>query len=81
MMDMGVSEKVENSLLMHMQLYYSTGSLARFLSNLKNCKNAILIRISSNFLHNIRTCICIKKNYKMENSLLAIIGKIWPKFQ
>ena len=46
-------------------LYYSTGSLARFLSNFKKfIKNPILIRISSNFLHNIRTCICIRKNYK-----------------
>ena len=42
-----------------------TGSLARFLSNFKkSVKNQILIGISSNFLHNIRTCICIRKNYK-----------------
>ena len=27
-------------------------------------KNPILIGISSNFLHNISTCICIRKNYK-----------------
>ena len=26
-------------------------------------KNPILIEISSNFLHNIRTCICIRKKY------------------
>ena len=31
------------------------------------------------FLHNIRTSICIKKITKMENSLLAIFDKIWPK--
>ena len=30
----------------------------------KLLKNTILIGISSNFLHNISTCICIRKNYK-----------------
>ena len=30
----------------------------------KFIKNPILIRISSNFLHNISTCIRIRKNYK-----------------
>ena len=35
--------------------------------------------MSSNFLRNISTCICIKKNIKLENSLLLIFGKIWPK--
>ena len=30
----------------------------------KFIKNPILIGISSNFLHNISTCICIRKNYK-----------------
>ena len=30
----------------------------------KFIKNPIFIGISSNFLHNIRTCICIRKNYK-----------------
>ena len=30
----------------------------------KFVKNPILIGISSNFLHNISTCICIRKNYK-----------------
>ena len=46
-------------------MYYSTGTLARFLSNFKNLqKNPILIGISSNFQHNISTCICIRKNYK-----------------
>ena len=41
-------------------LYYSTGTLAQFWSNL------ILIGISSKFLCNIstRTCICIRKNYE-----------------
>ena len=48
-------------------LYYSTGTLARFLSNFKNSlKNPILIGISSNLLHSIRTCICIRKNYRNE---------------
>ena len=43
-------------------LYYSTGSLARFWSNFKKfVKNLILIGINSNFLHNIRTCICMRK--------------------
>ena len=46
-------------------LYYSTGSLARFLSKFKKfIKYPILIGISSNFKNNIRTCICIRKNYK-----------------
>ena len=45
--------------------YYSTWSLARFWSNLKKfVKNPILIGISSKFLHNISTCIRIRKNYK-----------------
>ena len=48
-----------------MTLYYSTGSLARFFEQLqKFIKNPILIGISSDFLHNISTCICIIKNYK-----------------
>ena len=43
---------------------------------LKICKkNPILIGISLNFLHNIRTCICIRKIIKMEKSLLAIFDK------
>ena len=64
-----------------MTLYYSTVSLARFLSKLKNSKkNPILIGISLNFLHNISTCICIRKIIKMENSLLIIFDKInWAK--
>ena len=44
---------------------YSPWSLARFLSNFKKfVKNRILIGISSNLINNIRTCICIRKNYK-----------------
>ena len=39
-------------------LYYSTGTLEQLK---KFVKNPILIRISSNFLHNISTCICIRK--------------------
>ena len=43
-------------------LYYSTWSLAQFLSNFKKIvKNPNLIEITSNFLHNIRTIICIRK--------------------
>ena len=30
----------------------------------KFVKNPILIGISSNFQHNISTCMCIRKNYK-----------------
>ena len=48
-----------------MTLYYSTGTLARFLSNLKKfVKNPIITGISSNFLHSVSSCICIRKNYK-----------------
>ena len=59
---------MENSLLVNFDeiwpktLYYSTGIFNRFWSNLKNSlKNPILIGISSNFLHNVSTCICIRK--------------------
>ena len=45
-------------------LYYSTGTFVRFWS--KFVKNPNSIGISSNLLHNIRTCICIRKNYKNE---------------
>ena len=46
-------------------LYYSTRCLAGFFEQLKKfIKNPILIGISSNFINNIRTCICIRKNYK-----------------
>ena len=62
---------MENSLLLIFgkiwpkSLYYSTGTLARFWSNFKKIvKNPILIKISSNFLCNISTCICIRKKYK-----------------
>ena len=62
---------MENSLLANFDeiwpetMYYSTGCLARFWNNFfKFVKNPILIGMSSNFLHNISTCICIRKNYK-----------------
>ena len=62
---------MENSLLVIFHeiwpetMYYSTGTLTQFLSNLKKIvENPILIGIHSNFLHNISTCICIRKNYK-----------------
>ena len=48
----------------------------------KFIKNPILIKINSNFLHNIRTCICnyaSEKIIKMENSLLVNFDEIWPK--
>ena len=48
-------------------LYYSTGTLTRFLSNFRKfVKNPILIGISLNFLHSLSTCICIRKKYKNE---------------
>ena len=40
-------------------MYYSTGTLVRFLSNFRN--SPILIEISLNFLRNIKTCICNRK--------------------
>ena len=58
---------MENSLLVTfdeiwpMTLYYSPWSLAQFLSKFKN--SPILIEISSKFLDNISTCICIRKNF------------------
>ena len=76
---------MENSLLVifdeiwPMTLYYGTRSLARFWSTLKIVKNPIVIRVSSNFLHNISTCICIRKNYKNEEFPVAIFDEIWPK--
>ena len=58
---------MENSLIVifdeiwQKSLYYSTGIFEQIK---KFIKNPILIRISSKFLHNISTCICIRKNYK-----------------
>ena len=46
-------------------MYYSTGTLTRFWSNFKKfVKNPNLVGISSNFINNISTCMCMKKNYK-----------------
>ena len=39
--------------------------LPDFLATLKIHKNPNLIKISSNFLHSISTCICIRENYKI----------------
>ena len=48
-------------------MYYSTGTFVRFWSNFKKIvKNPNVIGISSNFLHSISTCICIRKKYKNE---------------
>ena len=75
-----------------MTLYYSTGCLARFLSNFKKfIKNSILIGISSNLIYNISTCICIRKNYKNEEispsyfwqnlaNDRTIVQGLWPNF-
>ena len=47
-------------------LYYSTGDFGPILEQLnKFVKNLILIGIISNFISNISTCICIRKNIKM----------------
>ena len=40
------------------------GLWPNFGANLIFLKNPNLIGISSKFLHNISTCICIRKNYK-----------------
>ena len=45
-------------------MHESEPVLMTFKVTLKFIKNPILIGISSNFLHNISTCICIRKNYK-----------------
>ena len=45
-------------------MHYSTESLARFWSKFKKfIENPILIGISLNVLHNISTCICIRKYF------------------
>ena len=44
--------------------FHQLGSLNYSYREEKLVKNPILIGISSNFLHNISTCICIRKNYK-----------------
>ena len=59
---------MENSLLVIFDeiwpkyLYYKYRDFGPILEQLKKfIKNPILIGISSNFLHNISTCICIRK--------------------
>ena len=68
-----VSEKIikmENSLLAIFDEIWPNpctivqGLWPDFGATLKIHKKLILIRICSKFLHNIRTCICIRKNYK-----------------
>ena len=44
-----------------MTLYYSTGTLTRFWSNFKKSNTD---QNQLKLLHSIRTCICIRKNYK-----------------
>ena len=45
----------------------------------KFVKNPNVIGISSNFINNINTCICISENViKMEKSHLVIFDEIWP---
>ena len=75
---------MQNSLLFNFgeiwlkSLYYSTGTLAQFLSNFKNLP--ILNRISSNCLHNISTCICIKQNYK-NGEFPQFLGRIFEQLK
>ena len=78
--------KMENSLLVKFDeiwpksLYYKYRDFSPILEQLKKfIKNPILIGISSNFLHNIRTCICITKIIKIEISLLVKFDEIWRK--
>ena len=52
------------------------GLWPNFKATIKIHKNTILIGISSNFLHNISTCICIRKNYK--NGEFSP-SHFWPK--
>ena len=48
-----------------MTLYYIVQSVwLDFGATLKFFKNPILIGICSKLVHNISTCICIRKNYK-----------------
>ena len=60
-------------------LYYSTGSLARFLSNFKNLLksnfDSKLLKLSI-YHKNMYMYMCIRKIIKVANSLLAIFDKI-----
>ena len=51
------------------------GLLPDFGATLQVHKNPILIGIISNLLHNIRTCICVRKCNKNEE---FSPGEIWP---
>ena len=44
----------------------------------KFIKNPTLIGISSKFLHSIRTCTHIRKNYKNGELAPFILDEIWP---
>ena len=75
-----------SELNMQHQLHELTSTTIQYMymafgATLKIRKNPILIGISSNLIYNIKTCICIKKIIKIENSLLFISDKIWPKTQ
>ena len=52
---------MENSLL---AIFDEIWPMTMYYKLKKFIKNPILIGISSNFLHNTSTCICIRKNYK-----------------
>ena len=57
---------MEDSLLViFAKIWPKTRDFGQILEQLsKFVKNPILIGISSNFRNSIRTCICIRKNYK-----------------
>ena len=60
--------------------YYSTGSLARFLSNSKIRKkskfdrNQLKLSTQHKYMYMYQ-----EKNIKMENSLLVLFDEIWPE--
>ena len=61
-------------------MYYSTGTLARFLSNFKICKkskfdwNQLKLSTQHKYMYMYQ-----EKKINMENSLLAIFDEIWPE--
>ena len=76
---------MENSLLVNFDeiwpntLYYSTGTLARFLSNFENmlCRKFELIPIKIGFF--TKGHVYVSENLiKVENSLLVNFDEIWP---
>ena len=73
---------MENFLLAIYRTWPKTVHLVLNLMPMKKfIKNLILLRINSNYifidrLYNIRTCMCIRKNIKVDDFHLAIFDKI-----